>query len=222
MRNPKFEARNPKQYQTQKTQNLKPFWSFRFEILNLFKISDLEFRVFLKEGFTLMEMLIVIGIMTMMTLIYTANFHGFQQGLAVESDTDGIATSLRQMQLWALTGELIEGVLPDGGYGFAVNAPCTTGACAYTVFGDTCNPATHVYDSGCDLIVKTETLNAQVNVTSVDPASPLSIVFTFPTAAPYVNGNAGANGAVTLTHRADAAYTKTISVDGVSGQISIQ
>ena len=166
-------------------------------------------------------MVVVIGIITMMTLLYTTNFKGFQQGLAVESDADKIASSLRQVQLWALTGELIGGSRPAGGYGLIVVSPCTTGICTYTVFGDLCNPAAHTYDSGCDTVVRTDNLSTLVSVTQVTPSNPFEAVFTFPTATPFVNGSAQ-NGSVTLTHRGDPAKTKKVSLDGVSGQITIQ
>lgn len=174
------------------------------------------------KGFTLVEMVITMGIFTMMTLIYTANFKGFQEGLTLESDADAISSAIRQIEIWALTGELIEGVRPDGGYGFTITAPCTTATCAFTIYGNTCNPDNHLYDSGCDVVVKTTNLNSLVSVSVVTPASPLDIVFTFPTAASYVNGTAAVDGAVTLSHRADPSRLKTISVDGVSGQITIQ
>ena len=48
MRNPKSEALNTKQAQMTKIQNSKQFWSFEFRILDLFRISGLEFRIYLE------------------------------------------------------------------------------------------------------------------------------------------------------------------------------
>jgi len=175
-----------------------------------------------KMGFTIMEMIVAIGIFTMMTLLYTTNFKGFQFGLAVESNADQLVSSIRQAQLWALTGELIGGTRPDGGYGVTLTSPCTSGICTYTLFGDTCSPTLHQYDTGCDAVIRTEKLNSQVSVTGVTPSSPLTIIFTFPTAESYVNSTKGQSGTITLTHRAQTEKVKTISFDGVSGQITVQ
>lgn len=45
--NPKSETLNPKQYQNPNTQNSKRFRTFGFRIWNLFRISNLEFRIFI-------------------------------------------------------------------------------------------------------------------------------------------------------------------------------
>ncbi|MEW6610900.1 MAG: prepilin-type N-terminal cleavage/methylation domain-containing protein [Patescibacteria group bacterium] len=174
------------------------------------------------SGFTIMEMIVTIGIFAMMTLLYTANFKGFQFGLAVESNADQLVSSLRQAQLWALTGELVGGSRPDGGYGVTLTSPCTSGVCTFTVFGDTCSPTLHQYDNGCDTVIRTEKLNSQVSVTSVTPSSPLTVISTFPTSESYVNATKGQSATITLTHRAQTEKVKTISFDGVSGQITIQ
>lgn len=173
------------------------------------------------SGFTVMEMMVTIGIMTFITLLYLANYRGFQQGLVVEAEADRIASSLRQLQIWALSGELIGSTRPEGGYGFTTNAPCTSGTCTYTVFGDICNPDNHVYNSGCDTVVRTDQLNALVSITATSPSSPLNITFGFPTATTSINGILQ-NGTLTLTHRNDPSKMKIISLDGVSGQITIQ
>ena len=46
MGNSKSEALNTKQIQIIKTQNPKQFRTFVFRILDLFRISNLEFRIF--------------------------------------------------------------------------------------------------------------------------------------------------------------------------------
>jgi hypothetical protein len=46
-KSPKIEERNPKQYQNSNDQNSKLFETLRFRILNLFRNSNLEFRIYL-------------------------------------------------------------------------------------------------------------------------------------------------------------------------------
>ena len=162
------------------------------------------------------------GIMTMLALVYVANFRGFQQGLAVQSDADHLAGSIRQAQIWALTGELVNGSRPDGGYGIYIPSPCMSGVCSFTVFANTCTPSSYVFDSGCDTVIRTDNLNDLVDITGAAPAGPLTLIFTPPSAEIYANNVKSASASVTLAHRYQTAKTQTIAVDGVSGQVNVQ
>ncbi len=173
-------------------------------------------------GFTVVEVLVAVGIMTMITLLYTVNFKNFQQGITVQSDADTIASRIRQMQVWALTGELINGSRPDGGYGLYIPSPCISGTCAYTVFANTCTPTSYVYDNGCDTVIASENLNAQVNVSATSPAGALTLILLPPTAQVYSNAVQSQSAIITLAHRVQSQYTKSITVDGVSGQVNVQ
>jgi len=168
-----------------------------------------------------MEIIVAVGIMTMITLLYVVNFKGFQQGLAVESDADRLAGALRQAQLWALTGELVNGARPDGGYGLYLPSPCTTDVCTLTLFANTCSPASYTYDSGCDTVMRSDNLDANVSITGITPAGNLTIIFVPPTATVYRNGTSGGDATITLSHRLEIGRTKTISLDGISGQINV-
>jgi len=173
-------------------------------------------------GFTIVEVLVAVGIMTMITLLYTVSFKNFQQGITVQSDADNIAARIRQAQVWALTGELINGSRPDGGYGFYIPSPCTSGTCTYTVFANTCTPTSYVYDSGCDTVIASENLNAQINISATSPAGALTLILLPPTAQVYTNTVKSQSATITLAHRVQSQRTKSITIDGISGQVNVQ
>jgi len=183
-----------------------------------------------QTGFTIVEIIVAIGIMTMITVLYAVNVKGFQQGLIVQTNADQLAGVIRQVQVWALTGERINDARPDGGYGIYISSPCTNGICTALIFANTEDPDNHQYnvdsncgDGGCDDLIRTDYFHEQVNVSGTNPSGNLTLLFTPPSAIMYRNGSpTNFSASITLTHRAQSGATKTISVDGTSGQVNVQ
>ena len=57
---------------------------------------------FLTGGFTLTELLVVVGIMTIMNLLIFANYPEFSQRLALKRTSEDIALIVRQAQAYSL------------------------------------------------------------------------------------------------------------------------
>jgi len=132
-----------------------------------------------------------------------------------------VALTVPEGWLIASTGELVNGARPDGGYGLYLPSPCTTDVCTLTLFANTCSPASYTYDSGCDTVMRSDNLDANVSITGITPAGNLTIIFVPPTATVYRNGTSGGDATITLSHRLEIGRTKTISLDGISGQINV-
>lgn len=66
MPNPKSKILNPKQYPNPKSQIPKQFGIWRIGISDLFRIWDLEFRIYRERGISLIEVIVVIFVATVL------------------------------------------------------------------------------------------------------------------------------------------------------------
>jgi prepilin-type N-terminal cleavage/methylation domain-containing protein len=85
-----------------------------------------------KKGFTVLELMISLGIMTLLMSITIANFRSFDHDQKLDGDFEVLAADIRQTQLMALTGQTISSNRHAYGVNFEV---CSEDeVCEYRVF----------------------------------------------------------------------------------------
>ncbi|MBI3963479.1 MAG: prepilin-type N-terminal cleavage/methylation domain-containing protein [Candidatus Kerfeldbacteria bacterium] len=189
-------------------------------------------------GFTLPELLVSIAIMGILTGLVLANFRqgAFNDNLRLTAED--LASSIRQMQTDALTGYTpFSGSVADGGYGIRLITNGTT-YLTYADRNDGTNPPNRLFQDPDaigdpnDLLIRDGTYAFQrdvvvqsITVTGVplcpSGAGRVDLVFAPPRATPYFCGTEAAGVAtVTLRHE-QTDSTRTVHVNGVTGQVSV-
>jgi len=176
-----------------------------------------------QKAFTVLELMVVIGIMVMMLVLTIPNFQNFDKNQILETEADKLFSVLRQAQVWSLTGQTVASARYNFGVHF--NSGCTAGACNYVFFKDSWNGGDKIYAVGEAYDVGQSSFGKGVYVSAISPVlnGALDIVFEAPSGTIYFNGAtaSGSNATITLTSSI-SGKTKTITVNGSSGQINIQ
>jgi len=84
-----------------------------------------------KSAFTLLEMVMVIGIMAILVVVGVANYRVGSYQMELSSDTEKIGEIFKKAQAMSLTGEVVEGSRPSG-YGVYLDQDNDE----YTLFAD--------------------------------------------------------------------------------------
>ncbi len=171
-------------------------------------------------GFTVLELVVVIGIMVMLLTITLPNFNGFNTNQTVDTEADKLFSILRQAQIWALTGQTVGGVHYNYGLHFVL---CTSGlVCQYTLFYDIDNDK--LYDVGEAVSNGDRVFLKGVYVRYITPVinNTLDIVFNAPLGTIYFNGNPTTDEAAIIIGGLNTSRHRIITVRGDSGQINIE
>jgi len=128
-----------------------------------------------RNGFTLIELLVSITIFGLISTMVVVNFRGGQKQDFLNLSADEIVSNIKKAQTAAVTGELINGEVPAGGFGLHFEKD----ADSYVYFAD---DGTHIYNG--DLILQEYSLQESVYIdTSID------IVFDPPRPTVYFNND---------------------------------
>lgn len=95
----------------------------------------------LTRGFTLIEMLVAVGIFTLMSAVLLYNYPEFNSRSALDNLAHQIAISIREAQVYGLSVRQTQATYPGYGIYFDKNAPTS-----FTLFGD--KNDNKVYDAG--------------------------------------------------------------------------
>ncbi len=179
------------------------------------------------KGFTLIEVLISIGIIIFLTGITVANFQGSKDIISLKRSAHKLAQDLRRVQEMAMSVEEIgffgEEFYPDGGFGiyFDLNNPLQ-----YVFFADCIANGQYQTGNICGQVGNKfpETygdpiiLKSKVEITGLSPVSPhLHITFKAPDPIVYISG--GDEAEITLS--LPTGETRTVKVNSV-GLITIE
>lgn len=193
------------------------------------------------KGFTLVEMLISVGIFTIMSAIILANYPEFRSRSALDSLTAQIAIVFREAQVYGIS------VREEGandfniGYGVYVNLKEENGNKKLTIFAD--KNKNKIYDPGVnegdDTLVETFELNSGETITELcapscvgdigtkpnDGISSITAVFIRPNPDAYfsINGIEDASVAsvsIKISNRS-GSYSRYVEVY-TTGQISVR
>lgn len=96
------------------------------------------------NGFSLLEMLIVVFIVSMLATITVVNFRQGQNQDALRFGIDLLKTDLRKIETDAMSGVTVNGEFPDGGYGIFMEKD----ADIFTIFGDDGGDLDYDYELG--------------------------------------------------------------------------
>lgn len=101
----------------------------------------------MKKGFTIIELLVSLGIFVVVTTMVVANFRAGSRSDELKITAETLVSNLRRAQNMALAGQLTDGVTPPGGYGVYVKL---AEADRYVIFAD--KNGNLVYDDGEALV----------------------------------------------------------------------
>ncbi len=69
------------------------------------------------SGYSLLELIIALGIITIISAVVVANFRQAEKSNNLRQSSLELESNIRLVRSQALAGQLIDGVLPLGGYG---------------------------------------------------------------------------------------------------------
>lgn len=142
------------------------------------------------QSFTLIEMIVVLGITAFLAALLMANMHSGGEAMDLTSEAQKLAGVIRQAQMMALTGKQVELSRPAYGYGVYVDST------SYKLFINDNDGASYLYDDGSDTIIQSFSFPDNIEMTV--PASAFSIIFTPPLGVVHASVALPLN--VTLTH----------------------
>jgi prepilin-type N-terminal cleavage/methylation domain-containing protein len=198
-----------------------------------------------RSGFTLIEMLVSMGIFAIITGLVIANFRGGKQGDELRIAAQLIGSEVRRTQTMAVGAEVVPWCVGGSNAGavcLSGDSQCPGGECirdvprGYGLRLSSSGPDTAKVigfaDINGDGVFQPEeetrrdniALSPSITVSSLSPSSSgsLDIVFTPPRPTVSFNGNAADPLAtVTVTHSA-TSQTRTVTINKVSGQVSVE
>jgi len=166
-----------------------------------------------QKSFTLVELLVVSGIILLISAIIFPNYRTGEREFALQRSAHKLSQDLRRAEELALSAKAYPGAPPSfkGGYGvnFQINST------SYTLFADLDDDK--VFDSG-EEFEEILNLEKKVKISGLS-ASPLNVVFLSPDPQVFVSGNFP--GQITLSLETNPQKTKIIKVNQ-AGLIAIQ
>jgi len=139
----------------------------------------------IKQGFTLIEILIVTGIIILLSITFLANYDAMKWQVDLNSEAKRTVSVLKQAQAMALTGKMIKGIRPTG-YGVYFKQQ-DGNIDYYLLFADSATSSRkNAYDAGEDIIVQTFNLPEGIDLLK---GTDMSIVFDIPEGGIYKNGS---------------------------------
>jgi type II secretory pathway pseudopilin PulG len=160
-------------------------------------------------GFTLVEMLIVSGIVVFLSAMVFINYNARSQELALLRSAYKLSQDVRRAGEIAMAAREFQGSIPPGGYGIYFSTALPD---SYKLYADT--NGNEKYDA-TDGIIETISLEKGVVIQGVSPAS-LSVNFKPPNPSIKIKTDAGAEvvGAViTLALKSDPTKIKTVIIN---------
>lgn len=174
-----------------------------------------------QAGFTVLELTMVTVIIAILATLFIANFRGFEHRSVLAGEAEQMASVIRQAQIWALTGQTINATR----YNYGVHiSKCASGSCTYYLFSDNEESGNKIYDNGEEVIGGTYTILKGAYVNAILPATldQLDILFTAPFGEVYFNGAQTDEQAQIFLKHTVFSDQKTININRISGQISVQ
>lgn len=175
------------------------------------------------RGFTLVEMLAVIFIISLLSTLLIANYRRSQKQYALEQAAQKLVSNLRRVQAMAMSGQDIS---PGGVwcYGLYIKK----GESGYTLFKDL--DGDFFYDKGASNVERLEdpvTLPSGISAVQIIPTyngldepsmkNTLHICFASPDPTTYINKKNDPTlvpqGIITLQHGTDTSLVKTITIN---------
>lgn len=126
----------------------------------------------MKKGFSLVEFIVVISIITILSAIIIPIYQGSKKQLSIQRSANKLAQDIRRAQEMAMAAkecDICGGIIPSGGYGIyfeTTDWPTINEYTAY-LYADTSISAQERYDSG-DQIIETISLGKEIKIKMVE------------------------------------------------------
>ena len=184
------------------------------------------------RAFTLIEMMVVVGIVIVITGLSFAGYKSGQSQYALQISAQELASNLRRAQSMALSTVTQNGQAPAGGYGIYFNKATTDNS--YILFSDTKDTdfsngyAYDVADQPTDMVELKS--GVKINIISItqkgiiSPFSSAYIIFTPPDpiiTIGHERGNSADQLSITINLNNAPTQTKTITINKF-GKIDIK
>ncbi len=164
----------------------------------------------MKNGFTLVEILVVASIIVILTSILIANFPKGRQQLALQRAAHNIIQNLRKVQEMAMSAR--EEICPGGekanGFGIYFNQSFPN---SYLLFAN-CDELYNYDAASGDKILENIDLEEGTKIFNLLP-SLLSITFVPPSPITYINGFPGLWAQIVISLESDTSKIKVIKVN---------
>ncbi len=168
------------------------------------------------KGFTLIETIVVVAVISILSIVMLANHQGSQKQQSVQRAAHQLAGDIRRAQNMAMASVEHEGAIPDG-YGIHV----IKNKNSYILFADTNNNQKR--NGAGDEDIESIIFSSDVEISNIKPApsAQADIFFEPPDPTTYINGDSSAGEYTTITLIfPGTSYCKEITVK-TSGQIEI-
>ncbi len=184
-----------------------------------------------QRGFTLVEMLVVIFIISLLSSLLIASYRTGQKQYALDAAAQKLVSDLRRVQSMAMSGSM---VVPESGgapqqyraYGIGLKK----GDAQYAIFADSknddCLDTMTGNPSLRDTVIETVKLPPNVTIAAINPStappSILSICYLPPDPTTYfVGARTSPQATIKLQYGSDASLVKTITVN-LSGAVKAE
>ena len=180
-----------------------------------------------KSGFTLVEMLVVMAIVSILSVVVLANYEWGGHQYSLRRSAGYLSQDLRRAQEMAMSAQGVEGgKIPPGGYGVHLDL----GENQYIIFAERSDPLNYKYDRGVDTVVSVTQMEENIQINKLDIERPgggrgvpadLDITFTPPN--PTIRASGGTDYLVAVIKLQSSKTDSTVSVRvSRSGLIEIQ
>lgn len=190
-----------------------------------------------RGGFTLVEMLVVIGIMALISGLVLLNNNRFGGVVLLQNLAYDIALSIRQAQVYGIAVQRFNTSF-EAGYGVHFQVDSGSGQAAYVLFADALEPANGYYDcpqpgtTNCELVQSTTVASGyRISQLCVTPPggsercdiTSLDITFLRPEPDAYIRSQqtSGLNESGEIHVVSQRGDEQVISIQA-NGQISVQ
>ncbi len=187
------------------------------------------------RGFTLVELLVSMGIFVIITSLVIVNFRSGQYRDELNGAAGIVQAALREAQTAASSGTVTPSPCPDpanpghllstagpppSGYGLHLTSPNTI-----IEFADceTAAPKTYTYSEADQnfIFVRAVQVSPNVKFSNLQPGDPLDIVFD-PFVETVTVNNSASNAVITIQHPKGGGTTLSVHLNAATGQVFIQ
>ncbi len=158
------------------------------------------------------ELLVAIAIVALLATITVVNFRIGQRRDTLNFAADEAAANLRNAQVAAISGEILNGEAPDG-YGLRF----VDGEDFYTYFAD--RDSSYDFSEGDDVI---RIFEFPENVSLSVDGGELDVAFRPPRPTIYINGEDSSQEASFSLEHEDIDRQKIITINRISGRVDIE